>query len=87
MSHKIRAPRFGEEKKEQGEEEEEEEEEEGEGEEDQTKVCFVLKSWVFWIPKYLVWRFVPSFLGFSGRDHPNPRFVEILWVKPLIGGK
>ena len=23
-----------------------------------TKVCFVLKSWVFWIPKVLVWRIV-----------------------------
>ena len=33
---------------EEGRKEEEEEEEEGEGEEDQTKVCFVLKTWVFW---------------------------------------
>ena len=60
---------------EEGRKEEEEEEEEGEGEEDQTKVCFILKSWVFWIPKVLVWILVPSFLGFCGRDHPNPRFL------------
>ena len=48
------------------------------------RYVFVLKSWVFWIPKDLVWRFVPSFLGFCGRDHPNPRFVEVMWVKPQL---
>ena len=53
---------------------------------DKTKprYVFILKSWVFWIPKVLVWRFVPSFLGFCGRDHPNPRFVEVMWVKPHL---
>ena len=59
----------------------EEEEEEGE---DQTKVCFILNSWVFWIPKVLVWRLAPSFLGFCGRDHQNPRFVEVIWVKSQL---
>ena len=48
------------------------------------RYVFILKSWVFWIPKVLVWRIVPSFLGFCGRDHPNPRFVEVMWVKPQL---
>ena len=48
------------------------------------RYVFILKSWVFWIPKVLVWRLVPSFLGFCGRDHPNPRFVEVMWVKPQL---
>ena len=39
--------------------------------EDQTKVCFILKSLVFWIPKVLVWRLVPSFLGFVEEITPN----------------
>ena len=48
------------------------------------RYVFILKSWVFWIPKDLVLKLVPSFLGFCGRDHPNPRFVEVLWVKPQL---
>ena len=48
------------------------------------RYVFILKSWVFWIPKDLVWRFVSSFLGLCGRDHPNSRFVEVLWVKPQL---
>ena len=30
------------------------------------------------------WRLVAHFLGFCGRDHPNPRFVEVMWVKPQL---
>ena len=45
---------------------------------------FILNSWVFWIHQVLVWRLVPSFLGFCGRDNPNPRFVEGMWVKPQL---
>ena len=48
------------------------------------RYVFILKSWVFWIPKVLVWRLVPFFLGFCGRDHPNPRLVEVMWVKPQL---
>ena len=75
----------GEKKRKEEEGEEEEEEEEGEGEEGQTKVCFYFKSSVFWIPKVLVWRIVLSFLRFCGRDHPNPRFVEVMGGKTPIG--
>ena len=46
------------------------------------RYVFILKSWVFWIPKVLVWRLVPSFSRVLWRDHPNPRIVEVLWVKP-----
>ena len=48
------------------------------------RYAFVLKSWVFWIPKDLVWRFVPSFPGFCGRDDQNPRFIVVMWVKPQL---
>ena len=50
--------------------------------EDQTKYVFILKSWVFWIPKILVLRLVPSFSRVLWRDHPNPIIFEVMWVKP-----
>ena len=48
------------------------------------RYVFILKSWVFWIPKVLVWRVVPSFSRVLWRDHPNPRIVEVRWVKPYL---
>ena len=32
----------------------------------------VLNSWVFWIPKVLVWRIVVSLSRVLWKEHPNP---------------
>ena len=66
-SPKARAPRFGEESK-----EEEEEKEEEEGEKAKPRYVFVLNSWVFWIPKVLVWRIVVPLSRVLWKEHPNP---------------
>ena len=71
---------------EEGRKEEEEEEEEGEGEEeDKTKVRFHLEIMGLWVPKVLVWRLVAPCSRVLGRDHPNPRILEVLWEKTLVG--
>ena len=36
------------------------------------RYVLVLKSWVFWIPKDLVWRFVPPLSRVLWKDHTNP---------------
>ena len=48
------------------------------------RYVFVLKSWVFLIPKVWYGDWFLLCLGFCGRDHPNPRFVEVIWVKPQL---
>ena len=63
------------------EEEEEEEEEEGEGEgEDQKGMFSCMESSVFWVPKVLVWRLVPYFLGFCGEITQTLELLK-LWGK------
>ena len=37
---------------------------------------------VFWISRVLVWRLVAPLSRVLLRDHPNPRIVEVMWVKP-----
>ena len=59
-------------------EEEEEEEEEGEDQ----KVCFVLESFIIWIPRVLVWRLIAPCSRVLWRDHINPRILEVFWEKP-----
>ena len=60
---------------------EEDEEEEGEEVgEDQNKVWNQVYFDFYGFP----WRLVAPFLGFCGRDCPNPRFVEVMWVKPQL---
>ena len=39
------------------------------------RYVFVLKSWVFWIPKVLVWRLGPPLSRVLWKDHPNPRYL------------
>ena len=43
-------------------------------EEEKTKprYVFILKSWVLWIPKVLVWRIVPPLSRVLWRNHTNP---------------
>ena len=65
--------------------EEEEEEEEEEGEEEDQKGMFLTWDQVYF--DFLRLWFGELFLlclGFCGRDHPNPRFVEVMWVKPQL---
>ena len=48
------------------------------------RYVFILKSWVFWIPKVLVWRLVTPYSRVLWRDHPNPRIVEVMGEKPQL---
>ena len=48
------------------------------------RYVFVLNSWVFWIPKVLVWRIVVPLSRVLWKEHPNPCFVEVMWVKPQL---
>ena len=41
-----------------------------------------MESSVFWISRVLVWRLVPPFSRVLGRDHINPRILEVLGGKP-----
>ena len=36
------------------------------------RYVFVLNSWVFWIPKVLVWRIVVPLSRILWKEHPNP---------------
>ena len=36
------------------------------------RYVFVLNSWVFWIPKDLVWRIVVPLYRVLWKEHPNP---------------
>ena len=44
----------------------------------------MLESCVFWISRVLVWRLVPPFSRVLGRDHINPRILEVLEEKPYF---
>ena len=47
------------------------------------RYVFVFELCVIWIPRVLVWRLVvPPFSKVLWRDHINPRFIEVMWVKP-----
>ena len=46
------------------------------------RYVFILKSWVFWIPRVLVWRLVAPCSRVLWRDHINPSILEVLWENP-----
>ena len=49
-----------------------------------TKVCVLLRIKCVLISYGFSLENCPLGLGFCGRDHPNLRIVEVLWVKPQM---
>ena len=70
LSHFWLGQNVGEEKK--GEKKRKKRKEKEKEKKTKTKACFVLKSWVFWIPKALVWRIVLPLSRVLWKDHLNP---------------